>query len=103
LSWTFDRDVALFFATTWRHSPISRGLPAVLLRREVRRERVLACISDDYGREEQEAILYPARVVHRWAETVLEPGTPETVATVERISARRRLSPANQLGDKFGD
>ena len=92
LSWTFDRDVALFFATTWRHSPISRGLPVVLLRREVRRERVLACISDDYGREYQEAILYPARVVRRWTETTLEPGTPETVATVERIAARRRSS-----------
>lgn len=92
LSWTFDRDVALFFATTWRHSPISRGFPAVLLRRKVRRERVLACISDDYGREEQEAILDPARVVRRWTETTLEPGTPETVATLERIAARRRSS-----------
>jgi hypothetical protein len=53
---------------------------------------VLACISDDYGREEQEAILDPARVVRRWTETTLEPGTPETVATVERIAARRRSS-----------
>jgi hypothetical protein len=99
LSWTFDRDVALFFPTTWRHSPISRGLPAVLLRREVRRERVLACISDDYGRGDQEAILYPARVVRRWTGTTLEPGTPETVATVERIAARRRRLSANRLGD----